>query len=218
MSLSAPALLRETVKAAMPEGPLVPRLVARDVSGALTNIDKLAIFEWALPGLVRSTLQGLRFGRDTDQTGDRIFVPDVGWKVLADLTADDCDAVAADYERLASDNRKWAEWYRDVATQIRASGVPTLWGLSWYKQMISERTKFALRELRDMGVQLGRPPVLGNDVRERIRQLRKSGKTLQEIADELNTDGTPSGHGGVWHPQTIRRICGDTPRGKRVAA
>jgi hypothetical protein len=52
-------------------------------------------------------------------------------------------------------------------------------------------------------------PVEGAAVVERIRGARKAGKSLSEIAAELNADRVPTAHGGKrWWPSTIRAILG----------
>ena len=49
---------------------------------------------------------------------------------------------------------------------------------------------------------------------KRIRRERKAGKTLQAIADGLNIDEVPTGHGGAkWHASTVKAVLEST--GKR---
>lgn len=43
-------------------------------------------------------------------------------------------------------------------------------------------------------------------VRRRIKRLRKAGKTLEEIAETLNSDGIPSKSGGKWFKATVKQI------------
>ncbi len=53
----------------------------------------------------------------------------------------------------------------------------------------------------------GRKPTLPATVVERIRAARKAGKSLREIAADLNTEGVPTAHGGArWWPSTIRAV------------
>ena len=40
----------------------------------------------------------------------------------------------------------------------------------------------------------------------RIRELRASGMTLQEIADYLNDESVATKRGGRWHPSTVTYI------------
>ena len=46
------------------------------------------------------------------------------------------------------------------------------------------------------GVVLGRPRVLDEAVRARIRSMREDGASLARIADTLTEDGTPTAHNG----------------------
>jgi len=77
----------------------------------------------------------------------------------------------------------------------------------WERRIISQRTKDALAVKRAQGVQLGRPRVLGAAVVERIEDLRRSGLSLQAIADELNRGQVPTAHSGrQWYASTVRSV------------
>jgi hypothetical protein len=53
----------------------------------------------------------------------------------------------------------------------------------------------------------GRPPAVAPDVVQRIREARAAGLSLRQIADRLNTDGTPTAHGGArWWASTVRSV------------
>lgn len=55
----------------------------------------------------------------------------------------------------------------------------------------------------------GRPAALAPEVGDRIRTERAAGKSLAEIARELNLTGTPTAHGGAqWWPSTVRSVLG----------
>ena len=54
------------------------------------------------------------------------FIPGVGWKKYADLTADDLDVRASMYDRLATAMGVRSAWCREVAGLMRAEGVRTL--------------------------------------------------------------------------------------------
>ncbi len=70
---------------------------------------------------------------------------------------------------------------------------------------ISERTKDALAYKKQQGIKLGRPIQLPVETVREIQKLRKSGKTLQAIADELNRNETLTAHKGrKWYPSTVR--------------
>ncbi|HEU6446652.1 MAG TPA: hypothetical protein VFL61_16495 [Gaiellaceae bacterium] len=53
----------------------------------------------------------------------------------------------------------------------------------------------------------GRPTALATDVVERIRVERAAGKSLGQIARDLNTSRTATAHGGrQWWPSTVRAV------------
>jgi DNA invertase Pin-like site-specific DNA recombinase len=76
------------------------------------------------------------------------------------------------------------------------------------RRLISQRTTDALAALRAQGVVLGRPRVVSPAVAERIGVWRSAGGcTWQAIADHLNREGVPTGHGGVrWYASTVRQV------------
>jgi len=92
------------------------------------------------------------------------------------------------------------------------------------RTLISERTKAALKVLKDKGVPLGNrtnlPEALqvSNEVNRRlagdfantvlptIQQFRNAGDSLEAIADKLNKMNLPTRRGGAWHSTTVRNI------------
>jgi len=53
----------------------------------------------------------------------------------------------------------------------------------------------------------GRKPAVPPQVAKRIRDERSAGKSLRQIADQLNADSVPTAHGGErWWPSTVRAI------------
>jgi len=75
------------------------------------------------------------------------------------------------------------------------------------RQRIAERTREALTAVKARGVRLGRPPTVERQVVERVCAERAQGLTLQAIADGLNADAAPTGHGGRrWWPSTVRAV------------
>jgi DNA invertase Pin-like site-specific DNA recombinase len=90
---------------------------------------------------------------------------------------------------------------------------------------ISLRTKEALAELKANGVTLGTPANLTPSaqakgaranrdkammatavIAPRLRDLRRQGKTLAAIADELNTYGCTTPRGAAWTPTSVKRV------------
>ena len=53
----------------------------------------------------------------------------------------------------------------------------------------------------------GRPRALPAELVERIRRARAEGRSLAQIARDLNEAGTPTAHGGMrWWPSTVRAV------------
>ena len=53
----------------------------------------------------------------------------------------------------------------------------------------------------------GRPQLVAPETVERIQAQRAVGKSLREIAADLNAVGTPTAHGGRrWWPSTVRAV------------
>lgn len=87
------------------------------------------------------------------------------------------------------------------------------------RDTIAERTKEALAYKKEQGEYLGAAPfgyrLEGKELAEaeeeagiiaQIVTLRKSGHTLQQIADHLNQAETATKRGGIWRHTTIRNI------------
>jgi DNA invertase Pin-like site-specific DNA recombinase len=73
------------------------------------------------------------------------------------------------------------------------------------RRLIGQRTKDALAVKKREGVKLGRPSSIPKSTVNRIVRERKKDMSLREIADGLNDDGVPTGHGGAkWHASTVR--------------
>lgn len=53
----------------------------------------------------------------------------------------------------------------------------------------------------------GRKPVVPAEIFERIHRERSAGKSLRQIADDLNAGRIPTAHGGKqWWPSTVRGV------------
>jgi len=70
-----------------------------------------------------------------------------------------------------------------------------------------DRVAAALAQRRAKGVRLGRPRRCPDAVLARVVALRRTGVTLTDIAEALNTDGvlTPGG-GHRWYPGHVWRL------------
>jgi len=95
------------------------------------------------------------------------------------------------------------------------------------KNLISERTKAALTQIKiDGGVlgapkygweksedldKFGRKKLVPNSEEMKVlyecKALRALGLTYQQIADKFNDEGKPTKRGGRWHPSTVRYCC-----------
>src|SRR5439155_1246431 len=80
------------------------------------------------------------------------------------------------------------------------------------RRLIGQRTREALAIKRSEGVRLGRPRVLPEQVRKRIRRERAKRRSLGAIAAALNADEVPTAHGGArWHASTVRAVLSRSP-------
>ena len=77
----------------------------------------------------------------------------------------------------------------------------------WERRIIGQRTRDALSVKRQQGVQLGRPPLIPDDVAKVIQQHRASGLSIRAIADRLSADQVPTvGGGSRWSPSSVQRV------------
>lgn len=78
------------------------------------------------------------------------------------------------------------------------------------RESARERTRSALGALRARGDAISRPAVHDQaDLAERIRADRRSGMTLQAIADALNADQVPTLRGAaMWRPSAVQSVLG----------
>ena len=75
------------------------------------------------------------------------------------------------------------------------------------RRLIGERTREALAARKASGVRLGRPPVLSDEVGQRIVAERRSGRSYAEIAEGLTADKVPTATGqGVWRQQGVYKV------------
>lgn len=53
----------------------------------------------------------------------------------------------------------------------------------------------------------GRKPAVPSEIARRIHDERSAGKSLRQIAANLNADRIPTAHGGArWWPSTVRQV------------
>jgi DNA invertase Pin-like site-specific DNA recombinase len=70
-------------------------------------------------------------------------------------------------------------------------------------ERIRERTRDGLRAAAAKGVRLGRPATHTGEVAEVAADLRRQGRTLQGIADELTARGYRNARGAAFSPMTV---------------
>lgn len=74
------------------------------------------------------------------------------------------------------------------------------------ERLLADRRRPA-REPRRPPRPRGRPTTLAADLVKHIRTERAAGKSLAQIARDLNSSGTPTAHGGAqWWPSTVRSV------------
>lgn len=76
----------------------------------------------------------------------------------------------------------------------------------WERRIIGERTKSALAAVKARGTHVGRKSGVDAETVRLIRILRDSGRSWQQIADALTSNGVDTGQGGKWHASTVRKI------------
>lgn len=72
--------------------------------------------------------------------------------------------------------------------------------------LVSERTKDALAQLKASGKKLGSPNMTATapESVKRVVELRKEGLSTRAIAAKLNEEGVRTGRGGKWWCKTVR--------------
>jgi site-specific DNA recombinase len=76
----------------------------------------------------------------------------------------------------------------------------------WEREIIGERTRDALQELKEQGKVYSRPVFDNATLLSRMREERAAGASYDAIARQLNNAGVVGVRGGVWTATTVRRI------------
>lgn len=75
------------------------------------------------------------------------------------------------------------------------------------RRLIGQRTREALAIKRQLGVHLGRPRSLSDEMVALIRRRRARGLSLAAIATTLNRERRATAHGGrQWHVSTVQAV------------
>ena len=137
--------------------------------------------------------------------------------------------LVAKLDRLSRRVSKIATLMEDSSVTFRVACMPTADNMSLHiyaalaqqeREFISQRTKSALAAAKARGVVLG--GIRKNQTANREIHKRKAdefaakvmpliqnglevGKTLRQIAADLNEGGTPTANGGKWHATTVQR-------------
>lgn len=78
----------------------------------------------------------------------------------------------------------------------------------WERDIISERTRSALRAKRARGERLGRPRNYPDATRKRVRELKRHGYSYRGIIQQLEAEGIKTSGGGPWRVSSIQRLVG----------
>ena len=74
------------------------------------------------------------------------------------------------------------------------------------QRLLTERRRRPVRQ-KARPTKNGRPAELAPEIADRIHTERAAGRSLAEIARELNASGTPTAHGGAqWWASTVRAV------------
>jgi hypothetical protein len=80
------------------------------------------------------------------------------------------------------------------------------------ERLVDERRRTP-RERKSPPAPPGRPAAVPSEIVERIRAERAAGKSMAQIACDLNSSGTPTAHGGrQWWPSTVRTVLARSSR------
>lgn len=94
----------------------------------------------------------------------------------------------------------------DTSTAVGEAMVTVLWAFATYeRRVILERTRMGRERARAAGKHLGLHTKIPDDVLVRISRERAAGRTLAQVAAELNADGITGATGRRWNTGTVSR-------------
>jgi DNA invertase Pin-like site-specific DNA recombinase len=76
----------------------------------------------------------------------------------------------------------------------------------WEREVIGERTKDAMRELKAQGKAYSRPVYADHETIGYLKAEHKMGRSYHELAVELNSRGLQTARGGTWAAATVRNL------------
>jgi site-specific DNA recombinase len=76
----------------------------------------------------------------------------------------------------------------------------------WEREVIGERTKDAMQELKAAGRTYSRPVYEDRDTIRYLKDEYSSGRSYRELAAELNSRGIQTARGGTWVASTVRNL------------
>jgi DNA invertase Pin-like site-specific DNA recombinase len=95
----------------------------------------------------------------------------------------------------------------DTGTPVGAFTLTALAAVAQLERdLIAQRTRDALAELKRNGARLGAPVRIPDDVRQRIARLVSDGLSQRAVAALLNAEGVPTTRGGRWHGGTVAHV------------
>jgi DNA invertase Pin-like site-specific DNA recombinase len=162
-------------------------------------------------------------GRSLDRPGLRSALERIAAGEASGLVAAKLDRLsrsALDFARLVERSQRagWTLAVLDIGVDMTTPNGRLVGGVlvqvaQWERELIGERTRAALAEAKAEGVRVGRPASVPPEVVRRIRRRRKAGWSLPRIADRLEEEGVPTGHGGKrWRPSSVASVLGRATR------
>jgi site-specific DNA recombinase len=76
----------------------------------------------------------------------------------------------------------------------------------WEREVIGERTKDALAELKAQGKKLGRSGYADQETIGYLKAEYSQDRSYHDLAAELNTRGIQTARGGIWAAATVRNL------------